>query len=242
MLQKSLVNRCKKHQPELLQKKGKHRGPLQKTLENCCKKHHRRKKHRCKLEKHHCLKIHHLLLEKHQFPTQFTQGSPKAKFCNFCIPFQPIVKPILQYKSFCPWKQHHSWLWILKKHGKIPWGMSMACFHIYCWHFYIRTPRKIPMALQRRAAHLDISADRLHVSFGFDGFVEHLMNNAQFGLQLRKKWRSLDHWNTLLESGRIMYDNVDDDDDDDDDGGDDDDDGNIWKSATFWGFNGSNML
>jgi hypothetical protein len=59
------------------------------------------------------------------------------------------------------------------------------------------------------------------------------MNNAQFGLQLRKKWRSLDHWNTLLESGRIMYDNVDD---------DDDDDGNIWKSATFWGFNSSNML
>jgi hypothetical protein len=57
------------------------------------------------------------------------------------------------------------------------------------------------------------------------------MNNAQFGLQLRKKWRSLDHWNTLLESGRIMYDNV-----------DDDDDGNIWKSATFWGFNSSNML
>ena len=108
----------------------KHRGPLQKTLENCCKKHHRRKKHRCKLEKHHCQKIHHLLLEKHQFPTQFTQGSPKAKFCNFCIPFQPIVKPILQYKSFCPWKQHHSWLWILKKHGKIPWGMSMAFFHI----------------------------------------------------------------------------------------------------------------
>lgn len=87
----------------------KHRGPLQKTLENCAKNTTVAKKHRCKLGKHQCLKIHHLLLEKHQFPTQFTLRSPKAKFCNFCIPSQLIVKPILQYKLFCPWKQHHSW-------------------------------------------------------------------------------------------------------------------------------------
>ena len=83
----------------------------------------------------------------------------------------------------------------LKKNMEKYHGVCLWHFSIYCWHFDIRTPRKIPMALQRRAAHLDISADRLHVSFGFDGFVEHLMNNAQFGLQLKEmeKFGSLKH-------------------------------------------------